>query len=583
MTESAQPFGVETLEKILDSLANPVFIKNANHDWIMVNRAFCELLDAPHDQIIGKSDRDYFPEEEVRVFHEMDDRTLKNLSSTTNLETITLSTGETRWIQTRKSAFVDPEHGPVLCGVITDLSELKSAREELEQANEQLKAKVSERTASLELLNQKLEKLAFFDVLTQLPNRANFEFEIATTLNRAELESRQFALIYMDIDDLKSVNDSYGHPVGDLFIRQVGQRAAEVIEDNAFMARIGGDEFMVLIRFDHLDEVISQADRLVARFSEPLEFESRLMNITASMGIALYPDHGTDVTTLVKHADSAMYETKDRNKGHYSIYQQSFSERARRRLDIETALRRALHDQQLIACYQPIMSGDGLKVVGYESLARLRSSDLAEIPAIEFITVAEQTGMIHQLGDQMLEQACDYIRVHCTAGEFVTVNISGAQLSEPGFASTLRHVVARHGIAGNQLVLEITESIMATMGEQIRSLKAALKDLGIRLWIDDFGTGYSNLAQLKRMQFDALKIDKAFIRDLPDSDLDESLIRTMMTLAAEFRLKVVAEGIETDRQAACLSALGVHYLQGYLYGRAKPAPEAVATGASDAD
>ncbi len=567
MMESAQPFRVETLERIIDSLANPVFIKNANHQFIMVNRAFCEFLDVTADQMIGKSDHDFFPESEVQVFHAMDDATLKSLSSTISNEAITLASGETRWIQTRKSAFVDPRHGPVLCGVISDLTELKAAREQLEHSNEALQAKVAQRTVSLELLNQKLEKLAFFDVLTQLPNRANFELEIATTLNRAEQESRQFALIYMDIDDLKSVNDSYGHPVGDLFIRQVAQRASEVIEDNAFMARIGGDEFMVLIRFDHLKEVINQADRLVARFSEPLEFENRLMNITASMGIALYPENGTDVTTLVKHADSAMYQTKDHNKGHYTFYRQEFSLRARRRLDIETALRRALHENLLIAWYQPIMSGDGQQIAGYESLARLQPTDLAEIPAIEFIRVAEQTGMIHQLGDQILRQACAFIASHCHNGEFVTVNISGTQLSEARFAATLRQVVGDSGIDAGQLVMEITESVMATMGEEIRSLKLALKDMGIRLWIDDFGTGYSNLAQLKRMEFDALKIDKGFIRDLPDSDIDESLIRTIITLAAEFNLKVVAEGIETERQAACLEALGVDFQQGFLFGK----------------
>ncbi len=543
-----QVFNAELLMKLINSLPSPIFIKNAKHQLIFINDAFCQFMGRSNEDLIGKSDYDLSPEEEVDVFWEMDDKVFKSRQANINEENHTDLFGNTRIIQTKKIILEGDELGDCLCGVITDITELTH-------------------------LNEKLRRLAYRDCITGLMNRVAFDEAATKYLNNFHARDQKFALLYLDMDGLKFVNDSYGHTVGDKLIQETGKRISTVLGQKGEVARIGGDEFMLLIPYCEKKDVIHIIEKVLDTLKKPMELEKRKIMFSASIGIACCPDDGISIDALVEHADSSMYETKRRRKGSYTFYKKEYSSyqkqfilSAKRKLELETELRQAMKNKQLEVHFQPIFKNN--QIVGYESLSRWISPEFGVISPTEFIPIAEESDLILMLGVQTLQAAVEFINKKCVNGEYVSVNVSPIQLKHHAFKSSLESIVKQSNIQSpKQLAIEVTERLMMDMNEHLENIvnSPCLKD--IKYFIDDFGTGYSNLAQLKKLNFDTLKIDREYIKDLPSSSSDISLIKTMIFMANEFDMKVIAEGIETEEQKQCLIELGCDYFQGNLLGK----------------
>lgn len=541
-------FSAELLLKLINSLNSPIFIKNKKHQFIFVNDALCQLLGRSYDELIGKSDYDFSPKEEADVFWEMDDQVFKSRQANINEENHTDAFGNTRVIQTKKMIFEDRQLDDCLCGVITDITELKQ-------------------------LNEKLRKIAYQDSITGLMNRVGFDEASARYLNDFHSKHQKFALLYVDMDGLKFVNDSYGHPVGDKLIQETGKRISGVLKLKGDVARIGGDEFMLLIPYRHRQEVIQITERILATLKRPIELEKRKLTLSASIGIACCPEDGCSMVALVQHADSSMYEAKRKRKGSYTFYKKEYTSykkeytsAAKRKLELENELREAVENKKLEVHFQPIFKNE--HIVGYESLSRWFNPEFGTILPNEFIPIAEESGLILMLGEQVMEAAIEFINKYCLNGEYVSVNVSPIQLKHCTFISSLESIINESSVnSPQQLVIEVTERQMMGMNKHFENLinSPYLKD--IKYFIDDFGTGHSNLSQLKNLNFDALKIDREFIKDLPASHSDISIIKSILFMAKEFNMKVIAEGVETEEQKKCLTEIGCNYFQGYLLGK----------------
>jgi diguanylate cyclase (GGDEF)-like protein/PAS domain S-box-containing protein len=541
-------FSAELLFKLINSLTSPIFIKNNKHQFIFVNEALCQLVGRSRDELIGKSDYDFSPKEEADVFWEMDDKVFNSRQTNINEENHTDAFGHTRVIQTKKTILEDHELENCLCGVITDITELKQ-------------------------LNEKLHRLAYQDSITGLMNRVAFDEAIVRHLNNFHSKRQQFALLFVDMDGLKFVNDSYGHPVGDKLIQETGKRISAVLKQQGDVARIGGDEFLLLIPYCKLQEVILITEQILARLNQPIELGKRTLTLSASIGIACCPDNGCNKEILVQYADSSMYEAKRKCKGSYSFYKKEYTSykkqytsATKRKLELENELREAVENHQLDVHFQPIFNND--HIVGYESLSRWFNPEFGEISPNEFIPIAEESDLILMLGEQIMQAAVEFINKHCLHGEYVSVNVSPIQLKHYAFKSKLEAIINQSSSPSpKQLVIEVTERQMMDMNEHLENLINSPYLQDIKYFIDDFGTGHSNLSQLKKLNFDTLKIDREFIKDLPSSDSDISIIKSIVFMAKEFNMEVIAEGVETEDQKRCLAEIGCDYFQGYLLGK----------------
>ncbi|MDG4553758.1 MAG: EAL domain-containing protein [Candidatus Competibacter sp.] len=434
-------------------------------------------------------------------------------------------------------------------GVFTDLSDIKSIQEQL-------------------------DVLAHHDPLTGLPNRRLFHELLQLSIQRANREHDQVALLFIDLDRFKNINDSFGHPVGDRLLVKTAQRIKNVLRDIDLVARIGGDEFNIILdRLGDAREAAMVAERLIAVISEPFEIESNTFYVGASIGIALYPLDGGDAQTLQSNADTALYQAKGEGRGTYRFFATALAEAAKECMALETLLRQALNSQQLELHYQPQVSLSDGRVIGVEALARWNSPHLGMISPARFIPLAEETGLIVPLGEWALTTACRQMRDWLAAGKapgYVAVNVSAVQLTRGDLMAAVRAALAESGIEPGQLELEITESFVMGDPEAAVRLLTELKELGVRIAIDDFGTGYSSLAYLKRLPVDLLKVDQGFVRGMLVDANDEAIVRAVIALGHSLGLEALAEGVETAAHAERLMALGCNSAQGWHYGR--PAP-----------
>ncbi len=562
-------------ENIINSLATPVFVKDTKHRWILVNDAFCELMGRSRSELLGKSDHDFFDKKEADVFWRKDDQVFSTREVNVNQESFTDAKGEHHVIQTRKMVFQDDNLGDVLCGVITDITELMRYEKELNEANEKLKMKVATRTKELKNVSEKLMWIANVDPVTELMNRAALDEVANDFIKKADQNKDQFALVFLDLDGFKFINESYGHPVGDALIKAVGNRLSKLIKTRGEVARVGGDEFMLLLAYKNRTEIEKITKKIHQVIERPFDSNRHRLFMTASIGIACYPDDGTDVTTLAQYADAAMYVAKRNNRGGHQFYQEAYTMIIKRKLELDVCLRDAITSNKLEVHFQPIFNANHDVVVGYEALARWDDKKFGQVKPGEFISIAEESDLILQLGEQVVSQAVAFISDHCQAGEYVSINVSPKQLSHPSFKAYLIKQFKQSAANPSQLVIEVTENVMVKMNAFIGQLTDVAELQGIRFFVDDFGTGYSNLSQLKKIKFDALKIDRSFVKELPDSHTDKSLVKIMVLMARELGLEVIAEGVETAEQKACLLALGCEFVQGYLLGRPEKKPQKV--------
>ena len=441
--------------------------------------------------------------------------------------------------------------------------------------HQQLSQLVKARTRELEAVNEQLEQFAFCDSLTGLPNRRLFLDRMEHALALAGRQNSKVALLFMDLNRFKQVNDSLGHEVGDTLLVEVAKRFSNELRDCDTLARFGGDEFTVMLENNPSTETImSVAERLIACLRQPIQLSGESIITSTSIGIAVFPQNGERMMELLRGADTAMYQAKESGSG-LCFFAESQRTQASRQLFMDTELPQALEKGQLELYYQPLMQLSPLRQIGCECLLRWHHPVKGVISPDNFIPAAEQSGEIVPIGYWVIDQSCSNIaRWQAQGIEFdkVSVNVSARQLREPHFINRVKQIIEHHGISAARLQFEITESaLMADVTLAVAIMKR-LKTLGVTIAIDDYGTGYSSLSYLKEMPVDVLKIDRSFVSEMQQEADDQAIVKSTVYLAHALAIEVVAEGIETADQMTALTAMGCQMGQGYLFSR--PLPEA---------
>jgi len=413
------------------------------------------------------------------------------------------------------------------------------------------------------------------DPLTGLPNRRCLMNELAGLVEKARRESGSFALLYIDLDGFKLVNDSLGHAVGDALLVQVAASLRSWVRGGDFLARLGGDEFLVILdRLQAREDAALVAKHLLDAIAIPFHVKGHDLAIGASIGISVFPSDATGAEELMQQADSAMYAAKREGKNRVLHYAAEIGFQIHERLTLEHLLRGAVARNEISLHYQPEFDLADHRLIRFEALARWTHPIIGVIPPVKFIPIAEESGMIAALGAYILEQACrEALRWQKIGHPIeVAVNVSGIQFRYKGFVDEVRAILQRTGLRPGLVQLEVTESAMLAAGQGTEETMMRLRELGISLAIDDFGTGYSNLSYLPTMPFDTLKIDGSFVRNLDAQPESESMIRTLVALAHDIGMKVIIEGVEKQEQLDFVKALGANEVQGYLTGRPTPNP-----------
>ena len=433
---------------------------------------------------------------------------------------------------------------------------------------------------SLAEANQELAYLALHDNLTKLSNRLLLEDRLNQAIRTADREKRHFALMFMDLDGFKAINDVYGHHVGDLLLIDVAQRIVARVRQQDTVARVGGDEFVVLAYVDDPQDAGTLADALLEVVREPFIAGGHELRVSTSIGISMYPGDGGNQHDLLTNADAAMYHAKGLGRNAYCFFEPSMNANVHKQLQLVQDLRLAIERNELVLHYQPKFHAPNGQILGVEALVRWQHPVRGLVSADEFIPLAEKTGLIVPLGAWVLNEACRQMAQWHSEGHTtwsVAVNLSALQFAHAALIDTVRDVLARHALDPHCLMLEITESTAMRDADASLQILQQLDAMGVRISIDDFGTGYSSLLYLKRLPASELKIDRGFVRDLAHDTEDAAIVSAIVALGQTLNLRIVAEGVETAEQQAFLTRLGCDSLQGYLLGRPMAAESLSAT------
>ncbi|OSM00211.1 two-component system response regulator [Magnetofaba australis] len=417
----------------------------------------------------------------------------------------------------------------------------------------------------------KLEQLAYYDPLTQLPNRMLFRDRLEHEFYSARRHKSRFAVCFIDLDRFKQVNDTLGHSAGDELLQHVAQRLEGCVRATDTVARLGGDEFTMILTEVGVssDSVAHVAEKVLIELQKPMHIKGQEIFVGASIGISLFPENGEDFDTLTKNADVAMYQAKARGRGNFVFFSEDMNTRARERLMLESKLKKAIENEELSVFYQPKMEMYGGRLVGMEALARWVTRDGEEIPPTRFIPIAEETGLVGPLGDFVMRRAARDCKRWLDMGHplRVAVNLSAREFLDPLLPERVDAILAEAQLPGEHFEIEITESMMMQDVEQAVHVLQELRARNITIAMDDFGTGYSSLSYLKQFPIHTLKIDRAFVKEAPDDPNDVAIVAAVLSVARAMDLKVVAEGVEESRQLALLRDHGCDELQGYLYAK----------------
>ncbi|MEE1672580.1 EAL domain-containing protein [Agarivorans aestuarii] len=525
-----------------------LIITDANYRIVKVNKAFSQITGYQQNEVLGHELSEVFGKPSP-VFMEAIDGTVrrkgeverqrKNGQSYTQLETITAVRNE-----------VDSLTHYVVC--IQDISANKATE-------------------------QQIQHLAYFDELTGLPNRRKLREELSQCFARAKKQHAIGALLFIDLDHFKHINDSLGHAAGDWVLQQVATRLQGLIREGDLLARLGGDEFVLLLA--DLGESPPHAEqqanivgkRLIKTISAPYPFDGQSLHIGASVGITLFPGKGQTAEDLLKQADTAMYQAKSAGRRTVIFFDDGMQKQADKRLKLHNALRGALANDELLLYYQPQHMISTGELVGAEALVRWQPEGKALVSPTEFIPIAEESDLIIDIGMWVLEQSCKQMAKWQKEGVLLpelSVNVSAKQFHHPEFADRVEELMTQYHIEGSMLNLEVTESVVLGHAEDTIRKMAQLKEMGLRFSIDDFGAGYSSLSYLKRLPVDELKIDRSFIRDIPRDSRDMAIVDAVLAMANHLGFTVTAEGVETRQQLAFLKQQGCTFYQGYLSSKA---------------
>ena len=424
---------------------------------------------------------------------------------------------------------------------------------------------------------QRLQYLAHHDALTDLPNRALFLERLEHALTRARWTQRPLAVLFLDLDRFKNINDTLGHDIGDSALRVTAERLKDCVREGDTVARLGGDEFTVLLEdIADTDDVPAIAQKIVDALSRSFAVNNREFVVTTSIGISLYPSDGDDSLKLLRNADTAMYRAKDQGRNKYQFYSSEMSVKALEKFMLEASLRHALERDEFLLYYQPQVNLASGLITGVEALLRWQHPDRGLVSPNQFIPVAEETGLMKSIDEWVLQTACDQAQRWISAGLpplSMTVNLSGSSFSEPNLVDIIARTLRQAGLAPEILELEITESVIMKNAPATIEMLQALHRMRIRLAVDDFGTGYSSLSYLKRFPIDTLKIDQSFVHDITTDADDASIVTAIIAMGHSLQLKVIAEGVETPGQLVYLRKHGCDGMQGYLFSRAQPEAE----------
>jgi len=422
---------------------------------------------------------------------------------------------------------------------------------------------------------QQLLRQANYDILTGLPNRMLALDRLKLALAQARREEQQVGVMFLDLDNFKHINDTMGHDAGDNLLVEASRRISSCLRGTSTVARLGGDEFLVILPGLKSPEVAEQvAGRILQTFSPPFHLDGQEVFVTTSIGIAIYPADSDNSSTLLQHADAAMYQAKSKGKSAFERFAPEMKEISHERLQIESRLRRALELKELELYYQPIVDASSGDLIGAEALLRWNNPSMGLVSPDKFIPLAEETGMIIPIGEWVIAQACEAAQRWMNgAGNFlsIAVNVSPRQFRDPGFVDMVQETLSKNNLDARHLELEITERLILDNTIETAEILKRLDEMGVRLSVDDFGTGYSALGYLKSYPFDTLKIDKSFVRDVMTEQEDAALVKAIINMAHSLGLQVIAEGVEEGNQLHFLRQQGCDFAQGYYYNR--PVPE----------
>jgi diguanylate cyclase (GGDEF)-like protein/PAS domain S-box-containing protein len=418
---------------------------------------------------------------------------------------------------------------------------------------------------------ERVQFLAYYDALTELPNRTLLQDRLAKALAGARRRKDKVALLFLDLDRFKIINDSLGHSFGDLLLQEVAERLKRGMRELDTVARLGGDEFLLLLTSvkDVADAAVA-AERIMNAMTAACVIQGRSLSISCSVGISISPEHGTDCETLIKNADAAMYCTKQGGRNRFRFFTEDMNTQVMERLTLENSLRLALGREELFLVYQPQMDIATGRITGLEALLRWQHPELGLVPPDKFIRIAENSGLIVPIGEWVLRTACSQARKWQDEGLLavpVAVNVSAVQFRQEGFCELIQRVLHETGLAPQYLELELTESLLLSSADVTFSVLQELKAMGLKLAIDDFGTGYSSLSYLKQFPVSKLKIDRSFIRDVAVNPDDAAITTAIISMAKSLHLKVIAEGVEDEAQMSFLRPLHCDEIQGYYFSK----------------
>ncbi|BAF72576.1 EAL domain-containing protein [Sulfurovum sp. NBC37-1] len=532
---------------VYENIGDGIVITDENKKIISINPAFSDLFGYTKEELVGKEPMIIMSLKEDKVFYG-------------NMWHQLLTAG--RWSGRVENVTKDGKVLPVWLTIAVVRNEKQDIQNYIA---------IYTNLEEIIKMETKANYLAYHDSLTGLPNRSSFEMRINEILSVADIEKDKIAVLFIDLDRFKVINDTLGHHIGDEMLIELAHRIQTQLDNDTLLARIGGDEFVVIMKLKmHKKEAGEQAEKLLDVIREPIDIQNYHLNTTASIGIAIYPDDGKDKNEIVKHADSAMYHAKEKGKDTFQFYTKQLSLDVEARLNLEQELLHAIERKELLLHFQPQYALESRNIIGVEALLRWKNEQLGIVSPEKFIGIAEETGLIVSIGYFVFEEACKTYMHWQKEGidiDSISINMSSIQFREEDIFERLQEIILRIGIPAHKIEIEITERFIMEYSTINLTILEDLRNIGCKISIDDFGTGYSSMSYLKRLALDTIKIDKSFITDLPHDSHDAMVSKAIIALSKSLGYQVIAEGIETPEQEAFLKKNGCDIGQGFYFAK----------------